>query len=138
MRPLDAGPEFRTRWGLLAVAGALIALVLTGQAAPSRASHGGGLARDDDRVADYGVCRGTDPSCYHTWDTEFRRDSALRILIYSRTGVSRHAHPGPLPGPALHPPLGPANLARPAPRRRAAGPGVRAARTDVATSLGPP
>jgi type 1 glutamine amidotransferase len=138
MRFADGNHEFRTRWTLLAIAGALIALVLANQPVPSGASHGGGLARDDDKVADYGVCRGTDPACYHTWDTEFRRDRTLRILVYSRTGVSRHEHLGPLLGPGLNPPLGPANVAQRALVRWAAERGVQADWTEDVTTLDTP
>ena len=90
---------------------ALAAIIAIHSCAPLKVSNAGPEGRDrDDERADDGLppaasCRGTSPDCYHTWDTAFRRDTTLRILIYSRTGVSRHAHLGPLLGPGLNPPL---------------------------------
>src|SRR6185503_19602687 len=40
---------------------------------------------------DYGVCRGTDPRCYHNWVD----DRQNRVLVYSRTAGPRHANLGP-------------------------------------------
>lgn len=92
----------------------------------------------DDRTVDDGVCRGTSAECYHTWDTAFRRDTALRILIYSRTGVSRHAHLGPLLGPGLDPPLADANVAQRALVRWAAENGIQADWTEDLVELDSP
>lgn len=39
----------------------------------------------------YGVCRGTDPSCYN--DLVGERDNA--VLVYSRTAGPRHGNLGP-------------------------------------------
>jgi type 1 glutamine amidotransferase len=89
-------------------------------------------------VANYGVCRGTDPSCYHNWDTAFRRDSVRRILVYSRTGVSRHEHLGPLLPPGMNPPLGPANVAQKALVAWAAEAGIVADWTEDVTQLDAP
>jgi len=46
---------------------------------------------------DYGVCRGTNPKCYHDWvatsdEPETRQN---RVLVYSRTAGPRHANLGP-------------------------------------------
>src|SRR5687768_16467830 len=79
------------RASVVALVGAVIALVFLYLTPPLEASNDQSVARDNDKVADYGVCRGTNPRCYNTWDTAFRRDNVWRILIYSRTGVSRHA-----------------------------------------------
>jgi type 1 glutamine amidotransferase len=40
---------------------------------------------------DYGVCRGTNPKCYHNWVD----DRENRVLVYSRTAGPRHANLGP-------------------------------------------
>jgi type 1 glutamine amidotransferase len=53
---------------------------------------------------DYGVCRGTDPKCYHDWAHE-ERDNPPRVLIYTRTAGPRHANLGSRLGPGLNPPL---------------------------------
>ncbi|GGM34185.1 ThuA domain-containing protein [Promicromonospora citrea] len=58
-----------------------------------------------DGVADYGVCRGTDPSCYNDWDLPREDDGRVRVLVLTATGSSRHAHLGPLLPPGMNPPL---------------------------------
>jgi type 1 glutamine amidotransferase len=126
------------RTTLGALAGALIALTVVTLTPPSEASNSGRNPRNDDRIADYGVCRGTDPSCYNTWDTDFRRDPVERILIYSRTGSSRHAHLGPLLGPGLNPPLAAANVAQQALVAWAAERGVQADWTEDVAELDSP
>jgi hypothetical protein len=60
--------------------------------------------------ADYGVCRGTDPRCYHEWPREATRK--YRILVYTKTGASRHANLGKVLGPGLNPPLGEDDVAQ--------------------------
>ena len=67
-----------------------------------------GLTPDmnDPRIAgdpDYGVCRGTDPECYHNWVAN--REN--KVLIYSRTAGPRHANLEPALAAGLNPPLGP-------------------------------
>ena len=44
---------------------------------------------------DYGVCRGTDPDCYHDWGNFDPATDGYRVLVYSRTAGPRHAHLGP-------------------------------------------
>ena len=63
----------------------------------------GGAINDRLGDMDYGVCRGTDPACFHDWPRA--RTTRYRILVYTRTGVSRHANLGPVLGPGLNPPL---------------------------------
>ena len=53
---------------------------------------------------DYGVCRGTDPKCYHDWAHE-ERANPPRVLIYTRTAGPRHANLGPRLPAGLNPPL---------------------------------
>jgi type 1 glutamine amidotransferase len=118
--------------------GAIAALLLIPAAPPLQATHTGPPSRDDDKVADYGVCRGLDPDCYNTWDTAFRRDAAWRILVFSRTGSSRHAHLGPLLPPGLNPPLGDANVAQKALVAWSAERGIRADWTEDVTQLDSP
>jgi type 1 glutamine amidotransferase len=81
---------------------------------------------------------GLDPDCYHTRDTTFRRDRALRILVFSRTGVSRHAHLGPLLGPGLNPALAKGNVAQKALVQWAAEKGIQADWTEDVTQLDSP
>ncbi|MET0735406.1 MAG: ThuA domain-containing protein [Microbacterium sp.] len=65
-----------------------------------------------DDVKDYGVCRGSDPKCYHDWGNGWVEGEAKRILIWSRTAGPRHAHLGTPLAPGLNPPLNPDNVAQ--------------------------
>lgn len=65
-----------------------------------------------DKIADYGVCRGVDPSCYNDWGNGWEEGEQKRILIWSRTGGPRHAHLGTPLGPGLNPPLNDDNVAQ--------------------------
>ncbi|WP_245599588.1 hypothetical protein [Nakamurella lactea] len=53
---------------------------------------------------DYGVCRGTDPKCYHDWHN-FDTSEGYRVLLYTRTAGPRHANLGPALAPGLNPPF---------------------------------
>ncbi|MFD0690887.1 ThuA domain-containing protein [Actinomadura fibrosa] len=59
----------------------------------------------------YGVCRGTNPRCYHDWGN-FDPAKGYKILVYSRTAGPRHANLGPALGAGLNPPLADANVAQ--------------------------
>jgi uncharacterized protein len=59
----------------------------------------------------YGVCRGTDPRCYHDWGN-FDPAAGYKVLVYSRTAGPRHANLGPALAPGLNPPLSEANAAQ--------------------------
>src|SRR5213076_3146658 len=59
---------------------------------------------NDPRISgdfDYGVCRGTNPKCYHDW-VDSRQ---TKVLLYPRTAGPRHANLGTALGPGLNPPL---------------------------------
>jgi len=61
---------------------------------------------NDPKIAgdpDYGVCRGTNPKCYHNWVPN--REN--RVLIYSRTAGPRHANIQPALAAGLNPALSP-------------------------------
>ncbi|TMH90931.1 MAG: ThuA domain-containing protein [Betaproteobacteria bacterium] len=62
----------------------------------------------DSRISgdfDYGVCRGTNPNCYHDWVGAGRQN---KVLVYTRTAGPRHANLGPALPAGLNPPLDPA------------------------------
>ena len=82
------------------------AFVASAAAAQHRAS-GGDIDQNLGKM-DYGVCRGTDPKCYHDWARA--KTSEYRVLLYTRTGASRHANLGPLLGAGMNPPLADANV----------------------------
>ncbi|MFU8851782.1 ThuA domain-containing protein [Micromonospora sp. SL1-18] len=101
--------------------GTLVALALAGVAAlMAWLAHPAGagpadnspVARYNGNISVYGVCRGVDPSCYHDWNTPFKKNQTPRALVYTATGVSRHAHLGPLLKPGMNPPLTAANAAQ--------------------------
>jgi type 1 glutamine amidotransferase len=58
---------------------------------------------------DYGVCRGTDPRCYHDWGN-FDPAQGYKVLLYTRTAGPRHADLGPALGAGLDPTLTAANV----------------------------
>ncbi|HEX6358095.1 ThuA domain-containing protein [Actinophytocola sp.] len=58
---------------------------------------------------DYGVCRGTDPRCYHDWHNFNPSVDGYRVLLYTRTAGPRHANLGPALPAGLNPPLAEAN-----------------------------
>ncbi|MEV4015242.1 ThuA domain-containing protein [Nonomuraea angiospora] len=98
----------RTRLSIAALTGAA-ALLLTATAPGSAALSSGEGARNLGDP-DYGVCRGTDPRCYHDWGN-FDPAKGYRLLVYSRTAGPRHAHLGTPLGPGLNPPLNDDNVA---------------------------
>jgi uncharacterized protein len=57
---------------------------------------------------DYGVCRGTNPACYHDWGVLPREQR--RVLLWTRTAGPRHANLGPALQKGLNPPLDAANV----------------------------
>src|SRR5688572_14503285 len=82
---------------------------------------------------DYGVCRGTDPDCYHDWAHEERQGN--RVLIYTRTAGPRHANLGPRLTAGLNPPLTPANVVQNALIRWLAAEGIEADWTEDVTRI---
>jgi type 1 glutamine amidotransferase len=92
---------------------------------------------NDPRIAgdfDYGVCRGTDPKCYHDWAHE-ERSNPPRVLIYTRTAGPRHANIGPRMTAGLNPPLTPAHVVQNALIRWLAAKGVEADWTEDVTRI---
>ncbi|WP_369372276.1 ThuA domain-containing protein [Promicromonospora sp. Populi] len=106
----------------LAILAALLAglhLAPATRGAPSSADQAtaagqGGSSQNtyQDKVADYGVCRGTDSDCYNDWDLPRTDDGRVRVLVFTATGVSRHAHLGPLLPAGMNPPLTSAHVAQ--------------------------
>jgi uncharacterized protein len=92
---------------------------------------------NDPRISgdfDYGVCRGTDPKCYHDWAHE-ERVNPPRVLIYTRTAGPRHANLGPRMTSGLNPPLTPAHVVQNALIRWLAAKGVEADWTEDVTRI---
>lgn len=72
----------------------------------------GGAINDNLGEMDYGVCRGTDPACYHDWERPEGWDSEWRVLLFTKTGGPRHGHLGTRLGEGLNPPLNEDNYAQ--------------------------
>jgi len=88
---------------------------------------------------DYGVCRGTDPRCYHDWAGEDgQRAATPKVLIYTRTAGPRHANLGPRLGPGLNPALTPANVVQNSLIRWMAAKGVTADWTEDVSWMNSP
>jgi uncharacterized protein len=126
-----------------ALAAALTATVmLAGNAAlrpaePAAPSDRGTAAENLGRV-DYGVCRGTDPDCYHDWGNFDPATNGHRVLVYSRTAGPRHAHLGPALPAGLNPPLTPAHAAQSALVKLGAENGFAVDWTEDVTQLSSP
>ena len=87
------------------------AAVLAALAAlPVAAQSGNPGGRINDRLGemDYGVCRGTDPACYHDWPRT--KPAEYRVLLFTRTPGPRHANLGPPLAAGLNPPLAEGNI----------------------------
>ncbi len=114
-----------------------LAAVLAGAFASSLASAqhratGGDLDQNLGKM-DYGVCRGTDPKCYHDWARA--KTSEYRVLLYTRTGASRHANLGPVLAPGMNPPLTDANVVQKGMVKLAADNGWKIDYTEDVTQL---
>jgi len=68
----------------------------------------GGSVNDNLGEANYGVCRGTDPKCFHDWPRA--KTAEYRVLLFTRTAGPRHADLGKALGPGLNPPLDDSNV----------------------------
>ena len=88
------------------------ALIVLATSVPSSADRPRDSGAQNLGTPDYGVCRGTDPDCYHDWGNFDPATDGYRVLVYSRTAGPRHAHLGPALPPGLNPPLAPENAAQ--------------------------
>ena len=86
---------------------AVAALAAVG-AARAQTGNPGGRINDYLGEMDYGVCRGTDPKCFHDWPRA--KTSEYRVLLFTRTAGPRHADLGKPLGPGLNPPLDDSNV----------------------------
>lgn len=84
-----------------------LALAASG-AAMAQTGNPGGRINDYLGDMDYGVCRGTDPKCFHDWPRA--KTSDYRVLLYTHTAGPRHADLGKPLGPGLNPPLDDSNV----------------------------
>ncbi|WP_198412379.1 ThuA domain-containing protein [Nocardioides mangrovicus] len=94
--------------GSLVATAALSVAVTTAATAHPRPPARGATELGD---PDYGVCRGTNPACYHDWGN-FNSSAGIKVLVYTHTAGPRHANLGSALGPGLDPPLTDANAAQ--------------------------
>jgi type 1 glutamine amidotransferase len=87
---------------------AFAAVLLGGGLALAQTGNPGGPINDNLGEANYGVCRGTDPRCFHDWPRA--KTTEYRVLLFTRTAGPRHADLGKPLGPGLDPPLDDSNL----------------------------
>ncbi|SNT48449.1 hypothetical protein SAMN05421812_107102 [Asanoa hainanensis] len=118
------------------------AVLLAGTSLPSSADRSAPRPKDSGAQhlgdPDYGVCRGTDPECYHDWGNFDPANDGYRILVYSRTAGPRHAHLGPALPPGLNPPLTAAHAAQSALVKLGADNGFAVDWTEDVTQLSSP
>ncbi|MBR7834902.1 ThuA domain-containing protein [Actinospica durhamensis] len=110
-----AGPSRARRGGVVAamlmvVAGALFAGSTLATADPDRSGDGGTLYYAAGVDPQFGVCRGTDPLCYHAWYDFDPAKNGYHVLVFTKTAGPRHADLGPALGPGLDPTLTAANV----------------------------
>src|SRR4051812_25167566 len=110
--------------------------ILVGTSAPLSAHPRTGAQQLGD--PDYGVCRGTDPSCYHDWGNFNPSVDGYNVLLYTHTAGPRHADLGPALAPGLDPPLTPANVVQNAMIALGAANGFTVHYTEDVTQLATP
>ncbi|HUO22967.1 MAG TPA: ThuA domain-containing protein [Caulobacteraceae bacterium] len=104
--------------------------------ASAQTGNPGGPINDNLGEMDYGVCRGIDPSCFHNWPRPATTE--YRVLLFTRTGSSRHADLGPSLGPGLNPPLKDGNVVQREMRRLMAANGIELDYTEDVEQLQAP
>jgi type 1 glutamine amidotransferase len=87
---------------------ALAGLILPAAHASAQTGMPGGAINDNLGEMDYGVCRGTDPKCFHDWPRA--KTTQYRVLLFTRTAGPRHQDLGPPLPPGLNPALAPDNV----------------------------
>jgi type 1 glutamine amidotransferase len=79
----------------------------------------------------YGVCRGTDPSCYHNWGVTRQK----KVLLFTRTAGPRHASLGTALAAGVNPPLNANNNTQADIIRLMAAEGIAVDYTETVTNL---
>ena len=96
----------------VAMGAAFLISAILSMGAIAQTGNPGGAINDHLGAMDYGVCRGTDPACYHDWERPEGWDSEWRVLLFTKTGGPRHGHLGTRLGEGLNPPLNDDNFAQ--------------------------
>jgi type 1 glutamine amidotransferase len=93
---------------IAATLAASFAATLCATGAMAQSNVPGGPLNQNLGEMDYGVCRGTDPKCFHDWPRA--KTTEYRVLLFTRTAGPRHANLGPALPPGLNPPLAAGNV----------------------------
>ena len=86
----------------------LAALLLPMDSSMAQTGNPGGPMNQNLGDMDYGVCRGTDPKCFHDWPRA--NTNEYRVLLYTHTAGPRHEDLGKPLGDGLNPPLDDSNV----------------------------
>ncbi len=92
----------------VAAAAAFVVSGIASYAALAQTGLPGGGANDNLGEMDYGVCRGTNPACYHNWPRP--ESDQWRVLLFTRTAGPRHANIGTPLKEGLNPELAENNV----------------------------
>jgi len=84
------------------------ALLAGSLAVHAQTGNPGGPINDLLGEMDYGVCRGTDPACFHDWPRP--ESDEYRVLLFTKTAGPRHAHLGTPLAEGLNPELAEDNV----------------------------
>jgi type 1 glutamine amidotransferase len=93
----------------------------------------GGAINEQLGEADYGVCRGVDPKCFHDWPRS--APQPYRVLLFTRTAGPRHADLGSALGPGINPPLNPSNVVQREMKRLLQADGIQMDYTEDSTTF---
>ena len=90
-----------------------VAAATTAFAVGGSVDSGGHRSTGGENLGDpeYGVCRGTNPRCYHDWGN-LDLSKGAKVLVYSRTAGPRHDNLGPALEEGMNPPLSEENVAQ--------------------------
>ena len=79
-----------------AIAAAIVLASVASFTVSAQTGNPGGAINDHLGYMEYGVCRGTDPVCFHDWPRP--ESDEYRVLLFTKTAGPRHRHLGtPLP-----------------------------------------
>jgi type 1 glutamine amidotransferase len=119
-------------FGLAAIAAALALSSNVGDAQPfpNVPVTTDGTAQSQENF-NYGVCRGTDPGCYHNWGVSRQK----KVLLFTRTAGPRHASLGTALAAGVNPALGANNRTQADIIRLLQAEGIAVDYTETVTNL---
>jgi len=115
------------------IAAAIVIAGLAPLATLAQTGNPGGAINDHFGEMDYGVCRGTDPVCFHDWARP--ESDEYRVLLFTKTAGPRHGHLGTRLEEGLNPPLNDDNVVQRALVKLLEANGIRVDYTEDASML---